>query len=211
VLLDLNNVLVTSRELPDLFRGIVTTLQRVILMITQAWRCLIDDRAAEDLRARLSGTSGFFKPESVVPTRLSPGRPRDCARADIGGQRAELDEYQSEIVRQLRAREYRRSVVFRDEPGADVCTLNLATGARTGLAPRHRIVQQVAAQIAIAVETRWQFKEIDVLKDKLAVEKLYLEEEIRTEFNFEEIIGESAPLKRALAQVELVAPAGRRC
>jgi len=40
------------------------------------------------------------------------------------------------------------------------------------------------------------------------VEKLYLEEEIRTEFNFEEIIGESAPLKKVLAQVELVAPAG---
>jgi len=69
-------------------------------------------------------------------------------------------------------------------------------------------VQQVAAQIAIAVENALAFKEIDVLKDKLAVEKLYLEEEIRTEFNFEEIIGESAPLKRALAQVELVAPAG---
>jgi formate hydrogenlyase transcriptional activator len=42
----------------------------------------------------------------------------------------------------------------------------------------------------------------------LAVEKLYLEEEIRTEFNFEEIIGESGSLKTALGQVELVAPAG---
>src|ERR1700681_4259435 len=52
------------------------------------------------------------------------------------------------------------------------------------------------------------FKEIDALKNKLAVEKLYLEEEIRTEFSFEEIIGESGSLKKALAQVELVAPAG---
>jgi formate hydrogenlyase transcriptional activator len=69
-------------------------------------------------------------------------------------------------------------------------------------------VQQVAAQIAIAVDNALAFKEIDALKDKLAVEKLYLEEEIRTEFNFEEIIGESAPLKRTLTQVELAAPAG---
>jgi len=69
-------------------------------------------------------------------------------------------------------------------------------------------VQQVAAQIALAVENALAFKEIDALKDKLAVEKLYLEEEIRTEFNFEEIIGESASLKRTLAQVELAAPAG---
>ena len=46
------------------------------------------------------------------------------------------------------------------------------------------------------------------MKDKLAVEKLYLEEEIRSELNFEEIVGESAALKRALGQVELAAPAG---
>jgi formate hydrogenlyase transcriptional activator len=68
-------------------------------------------------------------------------------------------------------------------------------------------LQQVAAQIAIAVENALAFKEIEALKNKLAVEKLYLEEEIRSEFNFEEIIGDSASLKRALAQVELVAPA----
>ena len=46
------------------------------------------------------------------------------------------------------------------------------------------------------------------MKDKLAEEKLYLEEEIRSEFNFEDIIGESPALKRALGQVELAAPAG---
>src|SRR3989441_2244608 len=62
--------------------------------------------------------------------------------------------------------------------------------------------------IAIAVENALAFKEIEALKNKLAEEKLYLEEEIRSEFNFEEIIGESPALKRALAQVELAAPAG---
>ena len=66
---------------------------------------------------------------------------------------------------------------------------------------------QVASQVAIAIENAFAFKEIDALKDKLAVEKLYLEEEIRTEFSFDEIIGESAALRRALAQVELAAPA----
>jgi formate hydrogenlyase transcriptional activator len=52
------------------------------------------------------------------------------------------------------------------------------------------------------------FKEIDALKEKLSEEKLYLEEEIRNAFNFEEIVGESAAIRRVLAQVELVAPAG---
>jgi formate hydrogenlyase transcriptional activator len=67
-------------------------------------------------------------------------------------------------------------------------------------------MQQVSGQIAIAVENALAFKQIDALKDKLAEEKLYLEEEIRSEFNFEEIVGESMALKRALGQVELVAP-----
>jgi formate hydrogenlyase transcriptional activator len=58
------------------------------------------------------------------------------------------------------------------------------------------------------VENALAFKQIDALKDKLAEEKLYLEEEIRSEFNFEEIVGDSPALKRALAQVEVVAPAG---
>jgi len=87
--------------------------------------------------------------------------------------------------------------------------LNLASRRLDTFTPADvELLQQVGAQIAIAVENALAFKEIDALKDKLAVEKLYLEEEIRSEFNFEEIIGESAALKRALGQVELAAPAG---
>jgi formate hydrogenlyase transcriptional activator len=64
----------------------------------------------------------------------------------------------------------------------------------------------VASQVAIAVENALAFREIAELKNKLAEEKLYLEDEIRTEMNFEEIVGESAALKQVLAQVETVAP-----
>jgi formate hydrogenlyase transcriptional activator len=56
------------------------------------------------------------------------------------------------------------------------------------------------------VENALAYQEIAELKNKLAEEKLYLEEEIRTEHNFEEIIGESATLKSVLSQVETVAP-----
>src|SRR5262249_54844185 len=70
-----------------------------------------------------------------------------------------------------------------------------------------QLLQQVGSQVAIAMENALAFKEIDALKNKLTEEKLYLEEEIRSEFNFEEIIGESAALKQTLAQVELVAAA----
>src|SRR5204862_5280754 len=88
-------------------------------------------------------------------------------------------------------------------------TLNLASRRLDSFTPEDvELLQPVAAQIAIAVENALAFKEIEALKNKLAEEKLYLEEEIRSEFNFEEIIGESPALKRALAQVELAAPAG---
>ena len=67
-------------------------------------------------------------------------------------------------------------------------------------------LQLVAKQVAVAVDNVLAYREITELKDKLAKEKLYLEDEIRTEYNFEEIIGESAVLKRVLKQVETVAP-----
>jgi formate hydrogenlyase transcriptional activator len=65
---------------------------------------------------------------------------------------------------------------------------------------------QVAKQVAVAVDNALAFEQIAALKDQLAQEKLYLEEELRTEHNFEEIIGESPGWKRVLHDVALVAP-----
>jgi formate hydrogenlyase transcriptional activator len=50
------------------------------------------------------------------------------------------------------------------------------------------------------------FQQIGELKNKIAEEKLYLEDEIRTEFNFDEIVGRSQALGRILQQIETVAP-----
>src|SRR4029077_14924909 len=44
------------------------------------------------------------------------------------------------------------------------------------------------------------------LKDKLSQEVFYLQDEIRTELKFEEIVGNSDALRRVLAEVETVAP-----
>jgi formate hydrogenlyase transcriptional activator len=65
---------------------------------------------------------------------------------------------------------------------------------------------QIAGQIAIALENALAYREISELKDKLAQEKLYLEEEIRSEMNFEQIHGNSPALKHVLELVEIVAP-----
>ena len=67
-------------------------------------------------------------------------------------------------------------------------------------------LQLVANQVALAVESALAFQEIQALNDQLAKEKAYLEAEVRTEHNFGEIVGESAPLRGVLQQVETVAP-----
>jgi formate hydrogenlyase transcriptional activator len=68
------------------------------------------------------------------------------------------------------------------------------------------LLTQVANQVALALDNAAAFSRIQELSQRLAEEKRYLEGELRTEYNFEEIIGESAALKRVLKQVETVAP-----
>jgi formate hydrogenlyase transcriptional activator len=65
-------------------------------------------------------------------------------------------------------------------------------------------LDQVASPIAI--QNALAYEEISNLKDKLAEEKLFLEEEIRSEMGFERIIGDSSTLKHVLKMVETVAP-----
>src|SRR4029077_3624898 len=73
VLLDLNNVLVNSRELPELFRGIVATLQRVIhhdytsLALLEPMTGLLKIYALD-----FPGHQGLLKPETVIPRDTSP-------------------------------------------------------------------------------------------------------------------------------------------
>jgi formate hydrogenlyase transcriptional activator len=77
------------------------------------------------------------------------------------------------------------------EGAFDACTVALLT--------------QVAAQIAPAVDNALAYDRLEALNAQLAKEKVYLEEEIRTEGNFEEIVGRSKPLAKVLASIETVA------
>ncbi len=65
---------------------------------------------------------------------------------------------------------------------------------------------QVANQVAIGVENALAYREIADLKDRLAQEKLYLEDELRGEMDFEGIVGQSSALRHVLNLVDTVAP-----
>lgn len=211
VLLEINNVLVTSRELPELFRGIVSTLKRVIQHDYTSLALLDPSSGLLKIHALdFPGRPGLLKQEITIPREVSPSGQAISAGQPLLLRGAELDRYSSEVIRVLRNEGIQTVTCVPLTSHANTFgSLNLASRRTDAFTPQDiELLQQVAAQIAIAVENALAFKEIDVLRNKLAVEKLYLEEEIRSEFNFEEIIGESPALKRALAQVELAAPAG---
>ena len=69
------------------------------------------------------------------------------------------------------------------------------------------LLQKVAPAVAVALDNCLAHEEVRSLRDRLAAENVYLQEEIKTEYNFEEIIGKSAPLRQVLRKIEQVAPA----
>ena len=211
VLLEINNLLLSTRDITALFRGIVSSLKPVIQHDYTSLALI--DQASGLLKIHaldLPVQAAQPKTELTVSPEGSPAGQAIARGQVLIARGSELDRFHPEVIRFLR------------EQGVQViCCVPLITHGRTfgtiNFASRNpeafssldvELLQQVASQVAIALENALAFKEIDALKDKLAVEKLYLEEEIRTEFSFDEIVGESAALRRALAQVELAAPAG---
>lgn len=211
VLLEINNVLVTSQALPELFAGIVTTLTRVIHHDYTSLALL--DPKTNLLKVKSLDFAGPHAPmaEKDLSVALDNSPAGRCILSGKTGvfRGSELDQFPAELVKKLRADGLTAvCCVPLISKGEAFGSLNLASKRVEAFTEKDaELLSQVGMQVAIAVKNALAFKEIDALKDKLAVEKLYLEEEIRSEFNFEEIIGESAALRKALGQVELAAPA----
>jgi formate hydrogenlyase transcriptional activator len=109
--------------------------------------------------------------------------------------------------------------LLRNEQFSTGCILplsgyNRVVGTLTLVRTRHNPYSQdeldflggVCSQIAVALENALACQEIFELKDKGAQEKLYLEEEIRSEMNFDQIVGDSSALRQVLELVQTVAP-----
>jgi len=70
------------------------------------------------------------------------------------------------------------------------------------------LLSQISNQIALAVDNAIAYGRVTEARDRLEEERLYLESEIRSEYNFEEIVGKSAALRKVLDQIAIVAPTG---
>jgi formate hydrogenlyase transcriptional activator len=206
LLLDLNNSIVSNLELRDLLRDISASVRR--LMQCDSVGVNLPDPETGELKLfalNFPGAKGFLReemlrlPGSLARKAFSTGEPVTfmVGHAALPSEDAE----------------------FEREGLQSFCWLPLISRTRVlgvlGLSRLEAIpfsqddvhfLMQVASQVAIAVENALAYGQIAALKDKLAQEKLYLEDEIRSNDNFEEIVGTSPALQRVLKLVETVAP-----
>ncbi len=170
----------------------------------------------------------FTSPGDFMPTRVPTASEFQGERL-FAGPETSSDRCFEDIVGKSRAMQKVLEQVATVEPtdstallhgkrktGRDVPLANLdralellaidPTGERPYDPGEIEFLSQVAGQIAIAIDQAMTYDEISKQANKLAEEKLYLEEEFRSEMGFEQIIGRSPTLGHVLQLVETVAP-----
>jgi len=208
-LLEVSEAIAQQRELPALFRDLVTRLHSVVDF--DFLTLVLHDPVRNVMRLHILETNipgekpvGGETPVDGHPAGLVWQTQEPFVVSDVENETRYL-----EFLRRLREHHVRSLALI------PLTTAQRRLGAMGfgRLAPHAitadelQFMRRVASQIAVAVDNALNIRELEALKNKLAEEKLYLEEEIRTQFNFEEIVGESAALKRALSQVQISAPA----
>ncbi|HEV2492536.1 MAG TPA: PAS domain S-box protein [Terriglobia bacterium] len=210
LLLELTNVMVSNLDIRRLLSAISNGIRQVVPYDFAS--VALYDPAIGKLRVQVLDTPfGKDLPATdlVVPLADTPAGWTFTSREPLVLERMDSTRFPAAALRHLtaqgvksacwmplisRARVLGALTVARRQPGAFTeRDLNL--------------LSQVSHQVALALDNAVAFRQIAELKDRLAEEKLYLEEELRTEYNFDEIVGESSALKRVLKQVETVAPA----
>jgi formate hydrogenlyase transcriptional activator len=208
LLLEVNNALASIVDRRALFSAISQCLRRVVAHEYTSLAVYDDKQNALDMWAIEFAVKGLIREHSLVPLDGSPAGSAFKAGKPMRFSRKELEAMPAEIVTLLLA-EGIDSVCSAPLTVREGCLGTLTIG-RAGGEPftveDEELLAAVAKQVAVSVENALAFQEIAALKDKLAAEKGYLEEEIRTDYNFEEIVGQSDALKSVLHQVGTVAP-----
>jgi len=209
LLLEVNNTVVSELDIRTLIKKISQCL-RNSLKHDYTSLVLFDPQSAR-MRTHVldfPGSKGFIKEGVETELDDSPAGKAYRARRPVVAALKELQAYRSEFIDLLR-HEGIQSVcaVPLSSPNRLLGTLNIGSRQEDGFPDDEvALLSQVANQIALAVDNALSFQNLTDLKDRLAKEKLYLEEEIRTEQNFRDIIGESGALREVLAQLKIVAP-----
>jgi formate hydrogenlyase transcriptional activator len=209
LLLRVNNAVVSELELPQLVKAVSASLKEVIphdligLALYDAERKEYVAHTVETV-----GEDDFIPKGDPYPLNGTIGG----AAARAGGKpvyvpRPDMERFPHPITKQAFDAGFKSVCsVALVAHGRSVGILTMASYLEDPLTPDDvEMVGQIGQQIAIAAENALAFGEIARLKNKLAHEKLYLEDEIRTEYDFEEIVGRSPSLRQILKQVATVA------
>ncbi|HLY63427.1 MAG TPA: sigma 54-interacting transcriptional regulator [Terriglobia bacterium] len=209
LLLEVTSVLMSNLEIRNLFGAIAASIRRVKPHFYST--LALHDPPSNQLRLHVltaPNPIALAQNEVMIQIESSPAGRAFTSGEPLVMNRMEAGHFDTEVMRRL------------DEMGVKSgCWLPLSSRDRmlgalvvTSEQPDDfsekdvRILSQVANQVAMTLENALSMRLIAEMKQRLTEEKLYLEEELRTEYNFEEIVGESPDLKRVLKQVETVAP-----
>ena len=212
LLLELTNQVVSNLELRELLRTVSASVRRVMNCDVAA--VMLPDAEGKQLRVfalDFPDSKGFFREETLIS--IDGTHPGEAFRT-----RKPVVKAHHDSIEERYAEHYQRVVGEGVRSGCLVPLISrdrslgvLALGRRQEIDFDREEVEflcQVASQVAIAVENALAYGEIAELRDKLAQEKLYLEEEIRGEIDFEGIVGQSSALRQVLHLVDTVAPSG---
>ncbi len=201
LLLEVNNAVVANLETDELFQAISTCLK-------SSFDVEYASLALYDPEANVFKLHALNFPASRGPFRGNAMLPLDGSPSGV--------VFKSRTPKLFTPEEYRyqfgeglRSFVSLPLISHDkiLGTLNLGGDREDLFSPNDvAVLAQAAGQIAIALDNALSYKRIEELNAQLAQEKVYLEDEIRTEHQFEQIIGQSKTLKAILKQIETVAP-----
>jgi formate hydrogenlyase transcriptional activator len=207
LLLNLTNRITSNLELRDLLRAIAANIREVIR--ADAVTVALPDAASEKFRVfamDFPHGKGVVKEELLVTPSAAVKKALDTLKPVVVDtrERNELASEASDIVAAEGIKAFCNIPLA--NRGRALGILSILRTTETPFSPGDvDFLSRASGQIAIAIENALAYHEISQLKDKLAQEKLYLEEEIRSEMNFENIVGNSPALKHVLELVETVA------
>jgi formate hydrogenlyase transcriptional activator len=208
-LLDINNAIVTKLSRDDLF----TVISEVLARIIKFDRLALSIYDPESDALRIVTYTGPYRRDDYTPIgRVLALKDSPAGWAFLNRKPLLCPDLETERHSSSEERAYGHG--FRSLCACPLIVRGKSIGAITvGSLTRFQYTQadteflmEVANQIAIAVDNMRSYEEIATLKAKFEAESVYLQEEIKTEYNFEEIIGQSAPVRQLLRKLEQVAP-----
>ena len=210
LLLEVNNAVVSNLELPDIFAAI-SAFCRDLLHHEYTSLALLDKDSPGKLRLHaldFPSGKGIIREEMIVSLEQVPAAEAVRQRQPVRFNQDSLERLGTDGARLLLAEGLASGVCLPLLTRNSVLgTLNLASYRPDAFSDADiELLGQVAVQFAIALENALAYCEIEELKNRLTEEKLILEDEMRSGYQFEEIVGESPALRHVLQQVETVAP-----